>query len=320
MKKYLKAMPSMILSLLTMLLAVMQPLTAFADDSEKKGYSLTVNFTADNGAIGVVGSEIRLYYALDDDGVLAGDFAQYADEIEVGDLETSEEVGTLATTLASYAMRDLEPLMTQTTDANGQAVFTDLESGIYLAVGSSATVDGVKYTPMATIVRVPYYDEEGSYITDVVINVKYDSQVLPIELSAKKVWADNNSPDRPKEVTVQLLKDGTAYDEVKLNADNNWTHTWTELDRYADWQVTELNVPEGYSVKITREGATFIVTNTAKDDNSTDTGDKDKDSVPDPNLPQTGQLWWPVPVLMILGMVTVLAGIIIKNLDCDEKK
>lgn len=319
MKKHLCAVPSLALALLIMLFATVQPLTAFADESEEEEYSLTVSFTADNGEIGVLGSEFKLYYALDYEAALAGDFARYAEEIEVGELATSEEVSALANTLAACAARDgLEPLMTAATDENGQAVFSDLEMGLYLVVGSSATVDGVKYTPMVSLVKIPNWDENGYYNTNVVMNVKYDSQVLPIELSVKKVWVDDNDPDRPTEVTVQLLKDGDAYNEVTLNAGNDWSHTWTGLDRYADWQVTELNVPEGYTVKIIREGAEFTVTNTAKEDSSTDTGDDD--SEPDPNLPQTGQLRWPVPVLLILGALTVLAGIVIRNLDCDEKK
>ena len=33
------------------------------------------------------------------------------------------------------------------------------------------------------------------------------------------------------------------------------------------------------------------------------------DEVPLGPLPQTGQLWWPVPVLALLGLVLLLAGL-----------
>lgn len=322
MKKYAFAVSSMALSLLVMLSVIIQPLNAFAAADEE--YSLTVNFTADDGEVAVEGSEFKLYLVMNQDNELIGDFEQYAEEVEVGELASSDDVGTLAKTLAAYAARDeLTPVQTGNTDENGQVKFDDLESGIYLVVGSSAIVDRIKYTPMEALVRIPHYSVEGKYVTNVVIKVKYDYEQLPdenIELSVKKVWEDNNDPDRPKEVTVQLIKDGTAYNDVKLNADNGWTHTWTDLDPHADWQVAEINIPDGYSVKISRNETMFIVTNTAKEDTSGDTGDNNEDSEPEPNLPQTGQLWWPVPVLMILGVLIVLIGIVIRNFDLDEKK
>ncbi len=54
--------------------------------------------------------------------------------------------------------------------------------------------------------------------------------------TATKVWVDDNDRDglRPDSVTVQLQdKDGNKYgDPVELNAANEWTYTWENLDVY----------------------------------------------------------------------------------------
>ena len=41
--------------------------------------------------------------------------------------------------------------------------------------------------------------------------------------------------------------------------------------------------------------------------------DIDDEDVPLAPLPQTGQLWWPVPVLVILGLVLIITGMIVSH-------
>ena len=84
------------------------------------------------------------------------------------------------------------------------------------------------------------------------------------DVSVNKVWDDNGNPDRPGQVTVQLLQDGVYYgDAVVLNAANNWHYTWFDLDVGYDWSVIELNVPAGYTVSVQAGEAEdeFIITN-----------------------------------------------------------
>ena len=147
---------------------------------------------------------------------------------------------------------------------------------------------------------------------DAAVNAKFDSSIPDdpndntIDRKVLKVRADDgHEKDRPKEVIVQLLSDGTVYDTVTLNAANNWRHTWTGLnDRYT-WTVAEKE-SEGYTVDITREGITFVVTNTYNEDNT----DKPIPTTPatptNPTLPETGRLWWPVSVLMAVGLMLVV--------------
>ena len=130
-----------------------------------------------------------------------------------------------------------------------------------------------------------------------------------------KIWDENGYEiDLPKEVTVDLLKDGEVFDTVTLNADNLWRYTWEELDAGCNWSVVEREMKD-YSVSVTREGITFVITNTYNPDDPdpkpTPTPTPPPDKPPeDPKLPQTGQLWWPVPMLVCAGMLLIIIGLL----------
>lgn len=157
-----------------------------------------------------------------------------------------------------------------------------------------------------------------------------------------KVWNDENQAERPASVTVQLLRNGQVWAEVVLRMENDWRHTWDSLDSQYLWQVVEKQVPDGYSVGIEQEGTIFIVTNTRdtpEDPVTPVEPDKpikpnrpvrpvppgkphepvnvmvpDNPMIPyDPSnpggtLPQTGMLWWPVPVMAFCGTALFMVG------------
>ena len=88
--------------------------------------------------------------------------------------------------------------------------------------------------------------------------------------SVEKVWNDGENQDgkRPSDVQVQLKANGHNFgDLAKLNAENNWRNTWTDLPKYESgkeitYSVEEV-VPEGYTVSYNTEttGKT-VITNT----------------------------------------------------------
>ncbi len=80
------------------------------------------------------------------------------------------------------------------------------------------------------------------------------------KLTVHKVWADNGYPDRPESVTVWLLKDGEKAESVILNAENQWTYTWEELDDRYTWTVEE-EVPAGYTASYKTEDNRIFITN-----------------------------------------------------------
>ena len=91
------------------------------------------------------------------------------------------------------------------------------------------------------------------------------------KLTVHKVWDDNGYPGRPDSVTVYLLRDGEKHEEIVLNADNQWTYTWDELDDRYSWSVKE-DVPAGYEESYKTEDNTVFITN-----------HKDWEPAPDPD-------------------------------------
>ena len=90
-------------------------------------------------------------------------------------------------------------------------------------------------------------------------------------VTVTKAWADNDDRGghRPKEIKVQLKADGeNSGEEITLNAENNWTYTWSDLDQKKAgkdiaYTVEETGKAVGYISTVTgnaEEG--FIITNT----------------------------------------------------------
>lgn len=159
---------------------------------------------------------------------------------------------------------------------------------------------------------------ENTWSYEVIASPKHTDQEIPdtpTEITRKvlKVWDDNGHENsRPKEITVQLLRDGEIYDTVTLNAGNNWRYTWSGLNDDYRWTIVEKEL-SGYIVRVDQEGVTFVVTNTyvpTTPDTPTQPTKPSPSTPGKPSLPQTGQLWWPVPVLMCAGLVLVAAGLL----------
>ncbi len=121
--------------------------------------------------------------------------------------------------------------------------------------------------------------------------------------TVQKVWSDKGYENkRPAQIAVSLLENGRVYDTQTLTAANNWSHTWKDLpERDADgneisWTIQESGV-SGYTASVTQNGNTFVLTN----------------SYNNPKLPQTGLLWWPVPLLAAGGVLFIALGIAAKK-------
>lgn len=254
-----------------------------------------------NLAYVVEGADFDIYLvgSANDQGdfVLTGDFADYQVNLE------SEDA---AKTLASYVESDnMKPMNTVTTDAEFNAKFTNLSKGVYLIIGSVIEVDGMTYTPSPVMVSLPKWDDDV-LLWDLNVKGKYkmDNWEEFINISALKVWKDyENTEARPNEISVSLTKNGEVYDTVKLNKDNNWTYKWKNLDGSYSWSIIEENVPKGYEVSVEQNEWSFVITNTYK---------KEQPTTPTTtvDLPQTGQLWWPVSVLVLAGLCLVAIGVI----------
>lgn len=267
--------------------------------------SVTVEFRHGNEP--VTGASFEIYKAAEWNGSkysLTAPFNGYS--VNLSDNPTSEEWKAAASTLSAYAARDnIQPLMVGATDISGRLKFENLSEGLYLLLGTPTQIGDLLFLPQPMLVSVPYETADGVKDYDVVTEPKYETEKITDEKiirRALKIWNDKgNENERPQEITVQLLCDGKIYDEQVLNANNNWNYTWENLDPAHNWQLTEKEVLKDYTVRITQEGITFTVTNT--NDNPP------PPSSSEPKLPQTGLLWWPVPILASIGAVTLFIGI-----------
>lgn len=285
-----------VLVLLACALAVTAAAQAIDQDRES---TLTLYFGENRTDFAEVKFSLYRVASLTEEGeyVLTDDFAQYPVSLE--DLDSSG-LRSLAQTLDAYVARDkLTPLLSQETGEDGRVSFDGLSPGLYLVLGESYTQDNTVYTPSPMLFYLPGQGEDGGWEYEVTASCKFDQEEITdttVSRKVQKVWKDNgNQSKRPELVFVQLLENGAVVDTVALSEENNWEYTWENLDASSRWQVAERNVPDGYTVTVTQEGPLFVVTNAYPGKTP-------------PKLPQTGLLWWPVPLLACAGLALVIAG------------
>lgn len=311
--------------------------------------SMSFQYTGKKGPI--TGASFHVYHvadvAADGSYIVKDAFQAYPIDLIHS---TQEEWQQLATTLKGYVWKDNIPqLDTGKTNANGTLTFpsegVSMKPGLYLVLGDTRTNGYYTYYATPFLICLPGLNESGiqdQYHVTVVPKYRYDydppsdPSPSPITRKVMKVWNDEGYETlRPEIIYVYLLRDGQEYERTQLNYRNNWRHTWKGLERGYDWTVVEEHV-DGYTVNVTQEGVTFVVTNTyqpglPKDPNDPHTPTTPGQEIPEEYeewfhvlgvtdesgnlmiLPQTGQLWWPVPVLVCLGLVCMLISAICRR-------
>lgn len=309
-----------LLAALVILLLPSQAMAANIDPAQ--AVSLTISY--EENKVPLAGAKFSLYLvaAMDETGELTttDDFSQFDVDIRG---KNDEAWKALTTTLAAYAL-GTTPTDSGTTDPQGQLVFPTqgihLEQGLYLILGSQHIQDDMVYDALPFLVLLPSYNEaENTWDYSMTASPKHEFHPKPedkdtVSRRVLKVWKDaGHEANRPQSVTIQLLQDGKVFDTVTLSDANGWGHTWEKLEAKHTWSVREL-VPEGYTVQITQEGITSVVTNTYPSDEPSgpETPDVSK-------LPQTGQLWWPVPLLLSLGLLFIVVGLLHRRRAKYEK-
>ena len=119
----------------------------------------------------------------------------------------------------------------------------------YLELEGSRTSDKIQ----AVFYDSPEYQDfvGGKFLTVLVT----DSVLLEnktTEISVMKNWLDEDGEIMPApegmEIEVGLYNGPEEIDKVILNEDNEWAHTWTDLDSTIGYTVKELTVIPGYNV------------------------------------------------------------------------
>lgn len=231
-----------------------------------------------------------------------------------------------------------------TSDADGKVSFSGLELGLYLIVSDTLRQTDCTYTFSSFLTSVPGLDADDNWtdsVYDVVGVPKCEKTINPKQVSYNvyKRWNDSGyEGQRPSSISVSIYLDGTLYQTQTLSAANNWTYSWT----YQEGHVFTIAESTGgsYSVALSESGNDFILTNTYNPnypdyppDNPDNPGTPDNPVTPSgqvaganrtpvstagtgakpavlgaKRLPQTGQLWWPVPILALAGMALFGTG------------
>ena len=305
------------IAMIICILVIFLPMFANADSSSKQ-IGLTVKCNVKN-------TEISLYQITDDvergSYRLVEPFHTYKSKVkglDKLDSLNSEEFRTLANTLEDYVIADkIKPISSKKLTEGDSLVWNNLSKGLYLIVGTQTKDEKYIYTPSPMLVAIPKVSASGEKDYHPIIKFnKFEKEEVekPKALEVIKIWKDKGYKEkRPKEVTIELLRDGKKYEVVKLNAKNNWKYQWSNLSADYQWTVVEKGISDDYKVEYSKSGNKVYVINYYKEPEKTNKPnepEKPKPSNPPKaeKLPQTGQMWWPVPILMVTGILFWLIG------------
>lgn len=336
--------------LLGFLLAfLIYPCEAYAASfpSEVEELSLTIEYRHGDAPVPNVKFSIYRVADISDDILFSpvDEFAEY--NVSLNRLDAAGWK-TAAETLAGYVERDrLTAFDSGNTDAEGILRFPTeekkLDKGVYLVIGQRHITDGRFYSVEPVLVCIPNRNADWRWEGAVRIFPKYTDEGEVTEIRVVKLWDDaGNEEKRPASIEVELLRDGEVVDTVILNKANNWRYEWKNLEKNHEWRVVEKKVPDGYTVSVIRDGIAFIIKNTIPDEPEPEQPtepeeptepetpaepEEPEESEPvfqagisqpeEQRLPQTGMLWWPVPVLVFCGILLFSVGWF-KSRKCDE--
>jgi len=177
------------------------------------------------------------------------------------------------------------------TNIDGIVKFDNLSLGLYLVTQTNQVSGYSAINPF--LIAIPK-EENNIWIYDIEASPKTDIIRL-IDLSVEKRWNSGNKLEtHPNSVIVELYKGKELIDTITLNDENNWTHTWKQIEKSDIYSVKEINVPEDYTDTYRQEENKFIITNTK-------------------TLVQTGFNNIIISLITILGLIFIIVGIILKK-------
>lgn len=298
-----------LLSIALILSVFIEPLSVFSAvvDYDKK-CRLTLTYSKNDVVFSDL--EIKIYRVADCDFNKIKPFENYP--VNISNIKSQAEWNDIASTLSAYTQSDnLTPYKTAQTDADGKVIFEDIDVGLYLIAGIVTEKESRIYTFFDSMIYLPAPSLD-EYLYDVSAKPKSEEIIVfEKDCSILKLWKDEGSTSRPKSVTVDILKNGKAFDTVVLDSSNNWQHTFKITDAKSKWSVVEKNIPEGYTVTVSEKETSFIIVNTKK-------------SPHDPtDAPQTGdsspiELY--VLIFCISGLLLIVLGFGIRRRENAAKK
>lgn len=194
---------------------------------------------------------------------LTDEFEKYP--VSIYTVESQAEWKKITSTLASYIDADaIPPHHTAVTDAEGKVCFEGISAGLYLTCAVKVEQEGVVTLFENFITALPGQGT-SSFEYDITAYPKSDeyTQVPEKVYKVVKQWKDRGHEDeRPSEVTVEIYRDGALFATQALSEENDWCFTWTAPVDESIWKAVERNISDGYTVTVTEDGGSFVITNT----------------------------------------------------------
>lgn len=239
----------------------------------------------------------------------------------------AETVAAAAETLRIYTVLDHIPYLSEgDTDAQGNLCFSGLEDGLYLVTGDKLEKGIKTYIPSAIFFEMDHTKDNVLNAMPKIIYLTLDNDEE--KYSVRKIWenAGNQTPDLNVYITCELYRDGELQQTVRLDSSNDWNYEWNDQPGHI-WMVREQEIPPDYTVMYRNQDTQFLIVNTYDGTGwntttvpgtttTTHTGST-VTTAETPKLPQTGQLWWPVPFLSIGGLTLIAVGVRLRRKDSD---
>ena len=172
---------------------------------------------------------------------------------------------------------DTDKSMTVTEATNWTYSFTDLD----------------KYKDGKEIIYTVKEDAVAGYEA-FVTGYNIENRHIPekINVSGTKTWSDADNQDglRPSKIVIRLYADGTEIRHKEVTASDNWSWTFTDLDKFKDGKEIEYTISEdavayytsevtGYNVKNTHKPETVEIQGTKTWDDKDDQDGKRPESI-----------------------------------------
>ena len=300
-----------VLTLLLLVCTLLQPMEAHAAQlvDVTRPCSLELEYSSDG--LGFEGLEIRIFRIAE---IYAnGNYALVAPfhklPVKIHGVTSQKEWQAAANTLAAYITAEqIAPTAVKTTDSAGKTAFTNLKTGIWLVMGTSAETEEKIYHFENFCMFLPTPQSDGSLKYDMKAKPKHSVMPKPeepekVQYRVTKLWKDAGiRSERPKSVKVDILKNGVVQETVVLNAENDWTCSWAAQEGNDLWTVVEKDVPNAYTVVIQTSGRNFTITNAR--------------SAPVGAPPKTGDSFAMRPWLLMMslsGLILMAVGILQKR-------
>ena len=234
----------------------------------------------------IIEAELAIYYIASVKELASG-LLEYTYVDELANCGVSIMDSELVTKLDSL-VSEMEYTYTFITDHQGKAHISNLPLGLYY-VKQINSVEG--YAPCKSFIVTMPMKENASYIYDVNASPKTEVEKL-ISITIKKEWEADENATIPNEVTIQLYNEDTLVKTAVLNERNNWQISYENMPKSDAYVVKETNIADGFTPIYEEYNYIFTVTNVS-------------------SLVDTGQLFWPIPVLGFAGIMFITMGFLI---------